>query len=73
MQRLFTVQRAADMLGLSVGRVYELCRIGVIPHVRLHRQIRIDPAQLQAFVNSGGTALPGGWRRKAIAPLEEQA
>lgn len=62
--KLMTVAEAADVLGVSDARLYELIRQGIIPSVALGRQRRISSASLQAFIESGGQALPGGWRRR---------
>jgi len=58
MEQFLTVRKAARLLDLPLHRVYDLCRGGVIPHVRLRRQIRIDPLRLRAFLDAGGVALP---------------
>jgi hypothetical protein len=42
-----------------------LARRGTLPHFRLGRQIRISRAQLEQFIQQGGQALPGGWRKEA--------
>lgn len=65
MRRLLTAAQAAEILAVSPARVYELMRCGLIPHVRIGRQVRIDPAALEAWIAAGGQALPGGWRRAA--------
>lgn len=44
--------------GLPDHRVYELCRKGLIPHVRLGRRIRFDPDQIEVWIREGGTGLP---------------
>jgi excisionase family DNA binding protein len=63
--RLITVREAATILRVSTGRVYELVRLGILPAIHLGRQIRIDHERLEAFINSGGQALPGGWRSES--------
>ena len=60
--RLLTVPETADILRLTPGRVYELARTGILPVVRLGRQIRVDAERLDEFLKAGGQALPGGWR-----------
>jgi excisionase family DNA binding protein len=45
-------------------RVCELVREGLLPAIRLGRQIRVDKHKLLEFLESGGRALPGGWRRR---------
>lgn len=61
-----TPTQAADLLQLPLFRVYELCRLGTIPHARLRRQIRIDADRLKAFMDSGGM---GVQERVANSPL----
>ncbi len=39
----------ADRLGLRVNRVYQLCREGVLPCIRIGRQLRIDEHTLEAW------------------------
>ncbi len=51
------------ILNVKPSRVQELVRQGILPHFRLGRQIRIDRQQLRHFIERGGKALPGGWRR----------
>jgi putative molybdopterin biosynthesis protein len=63
-RQLLTMQEVADHLGVSVQRAYELGRIGLLPVVRLGRQMRVDRRRLEDWVASGGQALPGGWRRE---------
>lgn len=63
--QLLTVPQAARTLGVSRARLYELIRQRIIPSVALGRQRRISPVSLQAFIDNGGQALPGGWRRRA--------
>jgi excisionase family DNA binding protein len=60
---LMTLQRAAQVLDITYARAAELARIGILPVVRLGRQVRVDSARLASFIESGGQALPGGWRR----------
>ena len=60
---LLTLREAASILRVKYPRAAELAREGIIPVVRLGRQVRIDPDQLDMFLQNGGKALPGGWRR----------
>ena len=62
---LLTLREVAEVLRVPVPRAYGLARAGVIPTVRLGRQIRVDSGQLDAFVQNGGKGLPGGWRKDA--------
>jgi putative molybdopterin biosynthesis protein len=60
---LLTLEQTAKVLSVTYARAAELAREGIIPVVRLGRQIRINPEDLNSFIASGGKALPGGWRR----------
>lgn len=62
---LLTVPEVSQRLKISEARVRELGRLGLLPVVKLGRQIRVDPARLDAWIAAGGQSLPGGWRREA--------
>jgi excisionase family DNA binding protein len=63
--KLLTVPEVAQHLQVTNARVYELVREGTVQAVRLGRQIRINPTILQDFIDRGGAALPGGWKRQS--------
>jgi excisionase family DNA binding protein len=52
---------------LSRQRFYEGIRTGLIPHVRVGRQVLLSPDLLERWIEEGGTALPGGWRKEPSA------
>jgi excisionase family DNA binding protein len=60
---LLTVAETADVLRVTPQRVYELIRDGLLPGIRLGRQVRVDDAQLQAWIAGGGRRLAGDWRK----------
>jgi excisionase family DNA binding protein len=62
-EQLLTLKQTANLLHVSYARATELAREQIIPVVRLGRQIRVNPADLNQFISDGGKALPGGWRR----------
>jgi excisionase family DNA binding protein len=62
--RLLNMQEVAERLGVSLQRAYEMGRSGLLPVVRLGRQMRVEEGRLIAWVEGGGRALPGGWRRR---------
>jgi len=64
-KELLTVDEVSALLRVKPPRVCELVRQKLLPAIRLGRQIRIDKAKLEEFLENGGRALPGGWRRKA--------
>lgn len=66
-KELLTLEQAARVLKVRYPRAAELAREGIIPVVRLGRQVRIDPEQLDEFILTGGKRLPGGWRKADCA------
>ncbi len=63
MSKLMSIREVALRLGVTENRVYQLAREGVFPVVRVGRQVRVDPAMLEVWINGGGHKLPNGWRR----------
>lgn len=61
------VEEAAQFLGVSRARAYELARLGIVPCIRLGKTVLFDPEQLAAFMSNGGKAWPRGWHRKSVA------
>lgn len=55
---ILTVQEAAKYLRLKRSTAYELIKQGVIPSVRLGRQIRVPKNRLVRFLEQEN--LPGG-------------
>lgn len=51
---VLTVQEAAQLLRVNRTRAYELCKAGVLPHVRLGQQIRIPRDRLLAWLQGDG-------------------
>jgi excisionase family DNA binding protein len=64
-RKLLRISEIAKLLDCRNERVARLIREGILPAVRLGRQIRIDPHSLERFIETGGQALPGDWRREA--------
>jgi putative molybdopterin biosynthesis protein len=56
--RLLTLKEVAEILNVKVFRAAELVRLGILPAVRLGRQIRVDREQLSGFIARGGKSLP---------------
>lgn len=54
----------ARALCVTPARAYELARLGIIPCVRVGRQVRFDVPKVRAWIEDGGQALAGGWRRE---------
>ncbi len=55
---LLMPEEAAAVLRVSLMRLYELARTGVVPSVRLGRSLRFDEMALQEFVQQGGSRQP---------------
>lgn len=64
--RLYTAKDVAQLLLVSEQRVYDLCKKALIPHIKLGRQIRFHPVQIDEWLAAGGTSLPGGWRATPV-------
>jgi excisionase family DNA binding protein len=54
---LLTAKETAEVLKVTLPRVYELARTGLIPSVRMGRQVRFHEAKLMEWVEQGGSAL----------------
>jgi excisionase family DNA binding protein len=63
-QEMMTLDEVASYLRVKYERAAQLARCGILPTVRLGRQIRIQRSQLEAFIAHGGYKLPGGWRKE---------
>ena len=57
-QPLRDAEWAARTLAVNKARIYELVREGVLPCVRLGRQIRFDESTIRAWIEAGGRTLP---------------
>ena len=53
--KLLTIPEVARALSVSRARGYELVRRGLIPAVRIGRQVRVHPDQLERWMAEGGT------------------
>ena len=62
---LLTIPEVARVLRVPPARAYNLAREGLIPTVRVGRQVRVDRDALRHWIDDGGCALPGGWKRTA--------
>ncbi len=54
-KRLGRIEEAAQRLGVSEWRAYDMARRDLIPVVRLGRSIRVDMLRLEQFIENGGT------------------
>jgi len=64
MSRLQPVEGRQRVLPLSRVQIYSLVRQEIIPAVKIGRRLYFDPDQINRFIESGGRAWPGGWRRR---------
>jgi excisionase family DNA binding protein len=64
-KKLLRLPEVARILDLKEDRVYALAREGIIPIVRIGRQLRVDPDKLQEWIDNGGKAFDGGWKKEA--------
>ena len=64
MTKLLTIEEVAKILRVRLPHAYGLARNGIIPIVRIGRLVRVDSDQLEKFIQNGGKALDGGWRKK---------
>lgn len=57
----------AQLLGVTRGRVYQLCRQSRLPFIRIsERRIKFDPRQLEDFVRRGGQREPEALEHQAL-------
>lgn len=61
---LLTTNQLAEHTGIPERRIYALVRDGLIPVVKLGRQVRFAKQAIEKWIADGGTALPGGWKRE---------
>jgi excisionase family DNA binding protein len=64
-----TLLRMSDVavrLNVTAARAYDLVRTGLLRGVRIGRQVRVDPAELDEFIRRGGRPLEGGWRKESL-------
>jgi excisionase family DNA binding protein len=54
--RLLTARQAQELTQLSRARIYEAARLGLIPCVRIGRQVRFDEETLRRWAELGGSA-----------------
>lgn len=55
--RLLTIQEVAQRLGVRVPRAYELVRLGMLPAVRIGRNVRVAEDRLEEWIRAGGQGL----------------
>jgi excisionase family DNA binding protein len=60
--KLLTTPEAASRLGVSKRTLQELAAERKIAQIKFGRNVRFDPADLEAFINSH-RSLPTGWKK----------
>ncbi|WP_304455145.1 helix-turn-helix domain-containing protein [Nocardiopsis sp. YSL2] len=65
---LYSVDQVADLLGLHVRTIRNYVREGRLRAVRIGKQYRVSPADLEAFT---GTPVPGATPGRAAPPHAE--
>jgi excisionase family DNA binding protein len=53
--RLLDAKEVAQILKVKPARVYALARAGLLPSVRLTRQVRFMESSIKEFLERGGT------------------
>ncbi len=61
-ERLLSYREAGKLLGVTERTVWTLVNDGELPAVRFGRSVRIDPADLRAFIDQSKTAASTGGR-----------
>jgi excisionase family DNA binding protein len=54
--RLLRVPKVAEIIDTTIPRVYELIRLGILPAVRMGRQVRVEANALEEWIKNGGSA-----------------
>lgn len=66
--KLLRIPEVASRLDVPLARAYEMARRGVLPVVRIGRQIRVHPDQLDEWIASGGTGLSPDSSSDSLVP-----
>jgi excisionase family DNA binding protein len=63
MTKLLKVEDIAELFSLSEERVYTLARQGILPVIKIGRQLRFAETAINSFIENGGKSWSGGWRK----------
>jgi excisionase family DNA binding protein len=63
---VYTVAEAAALLGISEDAIYEDCRRGCFPHVKVGRRVLIPRRRFEAWLDG----IPGGGPGVQSGPLQ---
>lgn len=55
MRATLTVKECSEQLGISAAKLYEICRSGQFPHLRLGRRIVIPKQMFERFLEASST------------------
>jgi len=58
-KKLLRVPAVAQRIDASNARVWLLIRMGLLPAVRIGRQVRVDEEALEEWIRRGGSPLGG--------------
>ena len=58
LEPLWDARQLAQRLGIHRTRLYYLVRTGRIPHLRVGRVVRFDPAAIASWCKAGGWVAP---------------
>lgn len=56
--RMLRADAVAELFDIELKRVYLLAREGILPCVRVGRQVRFNQAELEAWAARGGAGYP---------------
>ena len=68
-KQLQSISEAAEQYGLNSVQLYRLISSGIIPAgvaVRVGRRVFIHRNRFADWIESGGGAFEGGWRRESV-------
>lgn len=65
LSKLCKTAEMANQTGIPAHRLLDLARQGLIPHVRAGRQVYYSPEAIERWIEGGGQAHQGGWRKEA--------
>jgi excisionase family DNA binding protein len=63
--KLLIVPEVAEIIRTSPDQVYSLVRQGILPGMKIGRRVVISEDALQKWIEQGGQAWPGNWRKNA--------
>jgi excisionase family DNA binding protein len=64
-------EELACVFGVSVERIQELVRRDLVPHFKMGRLTRFQPAAIQRYMLNGGCSVPGAWRQLVSTDVHE--